>query len=189
MNKKVLFLDHDGVICLPKQWGKRFDKMKAYNKNNSIIFGDEQNDIPVNIRFDDFDKKSVELLNMIILRTSCDVVVSSDWKYWATLEEMKTFYNHQGIMESLIDYTPLLKDCIPPSDFMWDSMYDLEQSRSIEIKTWISENHPKTWVAVDDMDLNADPNWGLDSFIRTNPNVGLTETISENIIKILNKYD
>ena len=27
-NMKVLFLDHDGVICLEKQWGTRYDKQQ-----------------------------------------------------------------------------------------------------------------------------------------------------------------
>ena len=29
---KVIFLDHDGVICLPKQWGSREKKRLEVNK-------------------------------------------------------------------------------------------------------------------------------------------------------------
>ena len=32
---KVIFLDHDGVICLPKQWGSREKKrLELINKEN-----------------------------------------------------------------------------------------------------------------------------------------------------------
>ena len=56
---KVLFLDHDGVICLSSQWGGRFKK-KGYDSNPET---------PLDIRMDSFDTKAVKVLNQIIEET------------------------------------------------------------------------------------------------------------------------
>ena len=48
---KVIFLDHDGVICLMGDWGSRRKKINKYQAE----FGDVE--IPVEFRLDDFDKK------------------------------------------------------------------------------------------------------------------------------------
>jgi hypothetical protein len=44
------------------------------------------------IRFDDFDTKSVKILNEILEETGAEIVVSSDWKLHATLEELGEYY-------------------------------------------------------------------------------------------------
>ncbi len=50
---KVIFLDHDGVICLSTNWGSRFKKQKKYRKklSQSVMT------MPLDARFDNFDKK------------------------------------------------------------------------------------------------------------------------------------
>ena len=52
---KVIFLDHDGVICLSDQWGGRYKK-KGFDSNPET---------PLDIRMDNFDTKSVKILNKI----------------------------------------------------------------------------------------------------------------------------
>jgi hypothetical protein len=47
---------------------------------------------PVTIRFDDFNKIAVDVLNDIILTSGADIVISSDWRLYATLEEMKDLF-------------------------------------------------------------------------------------------------
>ena len=69
---KVLFLDHDGVICLSTEWGSRF--------NN----GDGLDSL-----FDRFNPKAIKVLNQIIEETDCEIVVSSDWRFHCTSEVLK----------------------------------------------------------------------------------------------------
>ena len=57
---KVIFLDHDGVICLATEWGGRHKKRhKAGCKKDA-------KDMPLDLRFDNFNPKAVNILNDII---------------------------------------------------------------------------------------------------------------------------
>jgi hypothetical protein len=171
---KILFLDHDGVICLATEWGSRF-------KNKE--------------KFDRFNEKAVKILNKIIKETDCEIVVSSDWKNHVTLEQMQELYKIRGILKSPIDYTP---DADYSDDFKWSREYEYEQSRCLEIKTWL-KNHPDVtnWVAVDDMSLSNKyyfeydkyrGEWGLENFVHTPlHNEGIKQSsVKDKIIKILN---
>ena len=81
MNKqrKIIFLDHNGVMYIKKH--------------------------PCPGYLDLFDKNKIILLNKI-LHTIKDVeiVVSSDWRFWVNLATMKQFYIQQGIQPP-VDYT------------------------------------------------------------------------------------
>lgn len=159
---KVLFLDHDGVICLMNNFGTRFKKGKGHLNDESVLK-----------RFDNFDKKAIKVLNEIIEETGCEIVVSSDWKQWATVEELGEYYEHHGIIKKPIDFTTSINEIDVPKDFPWNKNYDLEQTRCLEIKDWLSK-HPEVthWVAVDDMFLGITETdriehqeWGLKNFI------------------------
>ena len=181
---KILFLDHDGVICLSRQWGSR----RKYSEGLDSIF-------------DKFDIKAVRVLNKIIEETDCEIVVSSDWRLFATLEQMQELYSIRGIIKSPIDYTPTTVDNdVLPEGFTYDLWeWEVMQTRCFEIKTWL-KYHPEvtSWVAVDDMNMSSDykytydfhkAHWGLDTFVRT-PIImqGIKQTgIKDKIIKILNK--
>ena len=112
---KVLFLDHDGVICLSNNWGGRFKK-KGYDSNPET---------PMDTRMDDFDKKAVKVLNEIVESTGCEIVISSDWKRHGTLDHMKIMYETRGIKPP-IDYTPNLKDFDEDTNALlgWRNQYD-----------------------------------------------------------------
>ena len=170
---KVLFLDHDGVICLSSQWGGRFKK-KGYDSNPET---------PLDIRMDSFDSKAVKVLNSIIEETECEIVVSSDWKNWGNLDQMKEMYITRGIKPP-IDLTPNMKDFDEGGFGMlkWKNLY--EAIRVIEIEKWLEE-HPEVtrWVAVDDMNLSK-----LDHFVMTTKpyNEGIKQSgIKEKIINFL----
>jgi len=117
---KILFLDHDGVICLSNNWGSRFKKTKGTWVNRL--------DMPVNERFDNFDKKAIKTLNQVLTQTDCEIVVTSDWRTFASLEEMGDYYHSQGILKSPLDYTTNVLS----TDFNFDPQFDLEQTRSLE---------------------------------------------------------
>ena len=90
---KVIFLDHDGVICLSTEWGSRHKKQKKFGRKMS----QGMLEIPVEVRFDNFNKKAVNILNEILEETGAEIVVSSDWKRWANVEEMGEYYESKGI--------------------------------------------------------------------------------------------
>ena len=81
---KVIFLDHDGVICLSNNFGSRHKKqIKVRTKLTQSV-----KDLPVDVRFDNFDKKAIKVLNEILEQTDAEIVVSSDWRIWCSVEEM-----------------------------------------------------------------------------------------------------
>lgn len=179
---KVIFLDHDGVICLRKQWGKRKSKRAK-----------ERGDI-----FDPFCPKAIKVLNRIIDETNCVIVSSTMWREHCTLEYMQQLFIDRGINSSPIDFTPICD--LNDQDF--DQMIQYEknsswyyhtipmleiQCRSKEIKKWLlefGEHKVSTWVAIDDL-----PMFMLgDNFIHTpRPSEGIKQCgIADRIIKKLN---
>ena len=196
---KIIFLDNDGVICLSNNWGSRFKKTKDfYTEDNPRNFGDET---PVKYRFDNFDEKAIKVLNEILEVTGAEIVVSSDWRYHATLEELGEYYLSQGIIKAPIDITSHTKDIDPEAWRLLRHRADLELERSIEILDWLNR-HPEVthWVAIDDLNmsvkylsgffthkdgLNKKP--GLTNFVHTKKsNEGIKQSgIKEKILKYL----
>ena len=190
---KVLFLDNDGVICLSNNWGGRSKKWAKYRSANPDS-SKERKDAPVSVRFDDFDKKAVKILNQIIEETGCEIVVSSDWKLHATLEELGDYYESQGIIKRPIAVTTNLGQCTWYNDqvWIWSPRWDLEMTRVIEITQYLHD-HPEVthWVAVDDLNMGKNgedwKNWGIDNFVLTpKSNEGIKQlSIKEKILKFL----
>ena len=190
---KLIFLDHDGVICLSNNWGgrtKKFAKYRSTNPDSSKVI----KDAPVSFRFDDFDKKAIKILNEILEETGGEIVVSSDWKLYATLEELGEYYEEQGIIKKPIALTDNLKDCtVHGDDFIWSTMWDSEQMRTIEIKQYLHD-HPEVthWVAIDDLNMGkiGEPwkdLWAIDNFVLTpKSNEGIKQLgIKEKILNYL----
>jgi hypothetical protein len=178
---KVLFLDNDGVICLSNNWGSRFKKQK---KEGFLVSNDP--DMPVYLRFDNFDQKSIKVLNNILLQTGAEIVVSSDWKRWATVEELGDYYLSQGIIKRPIGVTKFFDDLDINID-NYDPNYSLEIERHFEILDWLKD-HPMVthWVSVDDLNMsNSGRNWGLTNFVLTpSSNQGLKQCgVKEKVLK------
>ena len=170
---KVIFLDHDGVICLANNWGTRWKKQRNARKK----FSEDEMSLPVSARFDNFDIKSIKILNEIVKETGAEIVVTSDWRNWATVEEMGDYYDSQKVVKKPIGFTKFLGECEYDNDFHWSREWDLEQTRSIEIKQYLKE-HPEIthWVAIDDLNMGKkiisysmeyNRDWGLDNFVHT----------------------
>jgi hypothetical protein len=198
---KALFLDHDGVICLSTEWGGRFKKEKKFRDETGVQrkLSSPHYGLPVDCRFDNFNKKASNVLNSILEETGAEIVVSSDWKRWANVEEMGEYYLSQGIIKKPIDFTPSLSQCTNYDNdtFPWSRQWDLEQTRSIEIKQYL-QDHPEIthWVAVDDLNMGKtglyysmefEHEWGLDNFVLTPlRNQGIKQSgIKEKIVKFL----
>lgn len=158
---KILFLDHDGVICLSSEWGSRHKNKEGLD---SV--------------FDRFNIKAINVLNEIITETDCEIVISSDWRFHASLSQMRELYQIRGILKQPIGYTGHVKS----------SSSDLELARATEIRNWLDTHDPKSvmkWAVVDDMDMSL---WLTDNFVRTpRSSEGIKQCgIKEKIIKILN---
>lgn len=197
---KVIFLDHDGVICLLNNWGGRMKKQKKYGRKLS----QGVSEMPVDVRFDDFDKKALEVLNSILKETGAEIVVSSDWKRWATTEELGEYYESQGIIKKPIACTPYFKDLMRDGkapkmgEFHYQRYENLEQERHFEILDYLKD-HPEIthWVAIDDLNMGIDiiytdgqedeRYWGLRNFVWTpQESEGIKQSgIKEKILKFL----
>lgn len=197
---KILFLDNDGVICLSNNWGERAKKWANFKRDNPDV---EFTDRPVQCRFDDFDDKAVKVLNEILEETGADLVVSSDWRLHANLEELGEYYESQGIIKKPIAVTDLFQDLFPKEWNAFRFRADLELERSMEINHWL-ENHPEVthWVAVDDLDMSikflgdrfaaedeSDKKPGLTNFVLTpRSREGIKQSgVKEKIIEFLNR--
>ena len=191
--KSILFLDLDGTICLSNNWGGRFKKYREYLIKNPGI---PVNKCPVDIRFDNFDTKAIKVLNEILTETDVDIVVSSDWRHHATLEELGEYFLSQGIIKTPIDVTPKTKDIDPKWWKSFQNLANIEHERVIEIKYWLSQ-HPEVtnWVAVDDLNLGIYEPYsgdifnenGLTNFVNKKKNdEGIKQTgIKDKILKYL----
>lgn len=194
---KVLFLDNDGVICLSENWGSR--RKKQIKEGRSM--GTSASELPVHARFDNFDRKAIKVLNQILEKTGAEYVVSSDWRFHATLEELGDYYISQGLIKKPIDATGMFKDLFPKEWLGLRFRAELELERSMEIQHWL-ENHPEVthWVAVDDLDMSieflsprfsaadgSDSKPGLTNFVKTPKSwEGIKQSgIKDKIIKFL----
>jgi hypothetical protein len=191
---KVIFLDHDGVICLASEFGSRFVKKKR--DNISMVFNENGLDefsMPVEYRFDNFNRKAVKVLNSILEETQAEIVVSSDWKKWASLEEMGEYYISKGIIKKPIGMTARLEDIDEYTAALFNYKGWYERSRILEIEHWLKNNPVDAWVAIDDMPLgeyeNSDGSirHGLKNFVQTpRINEGIKQSgIKEKIINLL----
>ena len=114
-------------------------------------------ELPLDVRFDNFDKKAIKILNEVLEETGAEIIVSSDWRFHATLEELGDYYQSQGIIKRPLDTTEKFSNVFPKE---WNSLRfraELELERFMEINRWL-ENHPEVtnWVAVDDLDMSVD---------------------------------
>ena len=190
---KVLFLDNDGVICLSNNWGGRTKKWANYRSANPDSSKDKK-DAPVFVRFDDFDNKAIKILNEILEETGAEIVVSSDWKLHATLEELGEYYESQGIIKKPIALTTNIQNCKDyDSNFIWSPRWESEQIRTIEIKQYLHD-HPEVthWVSVDDLNMGkiGEPwkdEWAIDNFVLTpKQNEGIKQSgVKEKILNYL----
>jgi hypothetical protein len=174
--KPILFLDHDGVVCLSTEWGSRLKNKEGLD---SV--------------FDRFNDKAIKVLNQIIEETDCEIVISSDWRFHAPLEQMQELYRIRGIKKVPIGYTKSGLDWKQCRKITPDN--DLAATRSFEILNWLEE-HPEVtkWVAVDDLNMSEhfgeiSDNYlfGLTNFVHTpRSKEGIKQSgIKEKIIKFL----
>jgi hypothetical protein len=119
--KKIVFLDIDGVLNTPKDAVERFDKWKKGEGKSRDEFG--QLFCPI----------AVLHLEYLCYITGADVVVSSTWRK-AGLARIKEMFAFRNIYINVIDVTPQFRD-LP---------------RGEEIADWLRNNEVNKYVIFDD---------------------------------------
>lgn len=188
--KSILFLDCDGVICLANNWGSRVKKRKK--DKISLVMNDP--DVEAKYRFDYFDKKAIKVLNQVLEETGAEIVVSSDWRLFATLEELGEYFLSEGIIKKPIAFTKRYIGCDKPDEFEWKRSTMYEQQRCIEVRQYLID-HPEVthWACIDDLQLGEkdsygfDRKWGLSNFVHTpRMNEGIKQSgVKEKLLEYL----
>lgn len=154
MKKKIIiFLDIDDVMAVG--WVKQ--KLYPWGKH-----------LP-------FDKKCVGVLNSIYDEIPFDIVVSSDWRNYFSIETLRKIFDEFKVKASVIDITPNSGGYIP---------MNLAGGRVEEIETYLEQHKDEilAWVSVDNLKM-----YDLEHFVETPKwTEGIKQTgIKEKIIKEL----
>ena len=113
----VIFLDIDGVLRTHKSDLEWIEKV-------GLPIPEKQ--------YRNFSTKSVSNINFIHSFIRCKIVITSNWKLYHTLDELKQIFREQGIQPEVIDVT------------------GISTSRGEEISDWLSVNDVDNWVVIDD---------------------------------------
>jgi hypothetical protein len=121
---KVVFLDFDGVL----------------NSLADVAFGKASAC---------FQAAAVERLNAIVRQSSAKVVISSSWRVYHSLDELRTLLGNAGFDGEIIGCTPVSQNKEARG------LADIGVIRCQEIQAWI-DAHPSpltSFVILDDLDL------------------------------------
>jgi len=107
----------------------------------------------------------VDALNKIIKETDAKIVITSTWRRFLKLPDLIQMWKDRGLPGEIYDVTDILN-----------------LMRGEEIQQWLLENTVDSYVIIDDDDdMLPEQN-----FIKTNSNIGLTDDLADDCIKILN---
>lgn len=202
---RVIFLDIDGVL---RSVHGRTDFAKnvrtmLVNGQKVALMGDNTsaND---NLAGIDFWPQAMSALRHIVKKTSCAVVLSSDWRKQEQLVDGVNNQLREKGIPKLHGQTPDL-DPKNVAGVVKALHSNVREKRCKEIRKWLRKHGAsiERWVAIDDMDLTAvrkdelrhaesgsqEPMPFLDSsceFVKCNPAVGLTMELAKLVIAFLN---
>ena len=169
--RKIIFLDLDGVL--------NTEKYQAELQYKGCPKQDEFGAI--------FDSNAVARLKHIIDATGADIVVQSSWKCLG-LDAMQEMWTARNLPGKIIDITPskVTDEYLLKTDI---SSFDVSNFpfKGLEIDSWLTAHNKQTinYVIIDDEDVILDSQFSC--FIQTNPHDGLTKTVADRAISILNK--
>jgi hypothetical protein len=135
--KPIIFLDIDGVLATVTQYNLSTSS-KSWLRNYDVY---------------PFDKKCVKVFNEILEKTDADIIISSDWRNYFSMDELCDIFTINGVIKTPVGSTPIYPT----------SMSNLCKNRSGEILEYVKENNITNWVAIDDIDLS---HWLGDNFFR-----------------------
>lgn len=165
--EKIIFLDIDGVLNSAqslihfKAFGYPTKIKQAYLKTGEI-------DCPY------FDPISVSLLKAIVKTLGAKIVISSTWRLNCSMQDFNLIFNYYGFNTE---------------DVIIGKTHNRGDSRSTQIKDWVSDNNILDFIIIDDIH---ESNWDEDlreKLINVNGDVGFNMINVKQILKICNKTD
>ena len=151
---KLIFLDFDGVM-----------NNRRYNLYRNIHHLPEKDEFGVL-----FDPDCVAALKHIIDETGAEIVVSSSWKDYMTMGEIRDMWRKRNLPGTPIDVTPTIS-----------------QHRGEEIEAWLSAHpNPCQYVIIDDEPREQFSPEQCLHLIIVDPFDGLTMFLADRAISILN---
>jgi hypothetical protein len=121
--------------------------------------------------------KCVGVLNEILKVVECEMVVSSDWRTYFTLEELGEIFEWNGIIKKPIGITN--RECV--------SFNDITRNRIHQIKLSVEELKPEAWVAIDDLPIGMQYlTYGVTNHVFCDPIEGLSVYNKQLVIDFLN---
>ena len=154
--EKVIFLDIDGPLA-----------------TDECLFKTE---MKFGVRLYKWNDKCCSVLNEIINETGAEIVLSSDWRKFFTLDQLEDIFKWNNIVKSPIAVT---------DQFKYRMSSHNEIDRIHQIGRFLQENQIKYWVSVDDLNLKSDI---VTNFVHVETEFGLSaDGIKEKLILFLNK--
>ena len=154
--EKVIFLDIDGPLATDECGSVRIEK-----------FG---------VKIYLWNEKCCNVLNEILNETGAEIVLSSDWRKYFTLDQLDEIFKMNKIVKSPIAVTDQDK-------YRLSSSGDID--RIYQIDRFLKNNSIKKWVSVDDMDLKSDI---VSNFVHVETELGLSaDGVKEKLILFLNQ--
>lgn len=152
--KRFIYLDIDGVLCLGSEIHPKLTEWGYVYR---------------------FNAKAVKVFNEILKTTGADIIISSDWKYHYTLDNLQEIFKWQKVIKGPFDVTPTIP---------YSSTQLLEENRAKEILEHVNIHKPWFWVAIDDLNLKT---WIPDRHFVLTPRFmeGIKQTGKKN--EIINK--
>jgi hypothetical protein len=138
MRRKIIFIDVDG----PLAWGTWGDGGVTIHCDN----GEFKIPYP-------WVKEDCEALQKICDETNAKLVVSSDWRKFFSIIQLRAIFKHYGITAPIIDITT--------HQDLWNKMSrpPAGWERGAEIVKWVRDNKITNWISIDDMKLDIEYKW------------------------------
>lgn len=148
----VIFLDIDGVLRTHESdlwWSHELDKpIPPFHKRL-------------------FSKESIENLNYIIALTGAKVVITSTWRIYYTLEELKKVFRERGFIGQIIGTTEIL------------------ENRGDEIIDWLNNHKIDNYVVIDDNISDVISKIPDCKIAKCKSMIGLNEEVFERVLDII----
>lgn len=154
--EKVIFLDIDGPLAT----------------NECLL----KTEMKFGVRLYRWNDDCCRVLNEIINETGAEIVLSSDWRKFFTMDELDSIFKWNNIVKSPIAVTDQER-------YRLSSRGD--EDRIYQIDRFLKNNSIKNWVSVDDLDLKSDI---VTNFVHVETELGLSaDGIKEKLILFLNQ--
>ena len=138
VRRKIIFIDVDG----PLAWGTWGDGRVTLNESTKTFT------IPY-----PWVEEDCQALQKICNETNASLVISSDWRKYFSIIQLKTIFQNYGIYSPIVDITT--------HQDLWNKMSrpSVEWERASEITKWVKDNKISNWISIDDMKLDDQYKW------------------------------